>query len=401
MKRGGTSCALFVFVFLMVAALPIWSQKVINLTTDGADVYIHRDSTSEQFGFSAATGDFNKDGYMDIAIGSITATPPSGPSQAGKVYVFYGDGSWPADINLDTTSADLEIQGAGYGEWLGFAVEFADLNKDGYDDIIIGGPGWYGSGDPGNVYIIFGRVEPLFGVINARGDQSLRITSKKRLGFALACGDVNKNGYTDLVISAPGPEAPERFVFDGSTLTGITVPYTIDLSTQSADIKIINYSPAASTANGSGCSKELACGDVNGDGYADILLGAPIADPEGRSDAGKVYAIFGSSNPPGIIDLSIAFADVTIYGAYAGEMFGNALASGDVNNDGYNDIIVGEWPEDQAVHVFFGSGSIPSVIDLNSASADITVLGDGTPCMFGARLATGDINSDCYEDLVI
>ncbi|MDH5406739.1 MAG: FG-GAP repeat protein, partial [Candidatus Aminicenantes bacterium] len=79
----------------------------------------------------------------------------------------------------------------------------------------------------------------------------------------------------------------------------------------------------------------VAYGDINGDGYADIIIGASADDPAGSSVPGEVYVIFGSGNPPSSIDLTSQSADITVYGAAVGDECGYAVASGDVNNDGY------------------------------------------------------------------
>ena len=126
----------------------------------------------------------------------------------------------------------------------------------------------------------------------------------------------------------------------------------------------------------------VAYGDINGDGYMDIIIGARYADPPGGSGAGEVYVIFGSSNPAAVIDLSTQSADLTVYGDDAGDYSGCSVASGDINNDGYDDLIIGAHDAKQPLgakagrgYVIFGSSNPPPTIDLNTESADITIYG--------------------------
>jgi len=118
--------------------------------------------------------------------------------------------------------------------------------------------------------------------------------------------------------------------------------------------------------------RTVACGDINGDGYMDIILGDPEVNPDERCNAGVVYVIFGSSNPPSTMDVSTQTADVTVYGNKSGDNSGNAVSSGDINGDGYDDIIIGAFEADPPggyeageTYVIFGSSfsSPPYLID--------------------------------------
>ena len=107
------------------------------------------------------------------------------------------------------------------------------------------------------------------------------------------------------------------------------------MNTQSADITI--YGDDADDWSGFA----VASGEINGDRYEDIIVTAHRADPPGGTDAGETYVIFGSSNAPSIIDLNSQSADITVYGDDADDRSGYAVASGDINGDGYDDLIIG------------------------------------------------------------
>ena len=199
----------------------------------------------------------------------------------GETYVIFGSSSPPAEVDLSTESADITVYGAASNDNSGYAVTSGDVNGDGFHDIIIGAlyahPG--GRSCAGETYVIFGG-------------------------------------------SFPSP------------------PYTLDLSTQSADITV--YGDDLEDNSG----RAVASGDINGDGYHDIIISGPYADPGGLSNAGKTYVIFGSCSPAATIDLDTQIADFAVYGDDAGDCSGYAVASGDINNDGYDDLIIGAYVAD-------------------------------------------------------
>ena len=228
-------------------------------------------------------------------------------------------------------------------------------------------------------------------------------------GNAVAYGDINGDGFMDIIIGAyladpgttPRTDAGKTYVIFGSSSPSITV----DLDSQSADITV--YGRDADDNSG----YVVASGDVNGDGYCDVIIGAYGADPGDppRADAGETYVVFGSSSPPSTIDLSTQSADITVCGAAEGNWSGWAVASGDINGDGCDDIIIGAIMADPygriragETYVIFGfSPSSPVIVDLNTQSADVTVCGNYSDEYSGCAVASGDINGDGYDDIIV
>ncbi|MDH5715602.1 MAG: hypothetical protein OEZ30_08560, partial [Candidatus Aminicenantes bacterium] len=318
----------------------VFAQRVIDLDKVWGDMRVLGDDAEDESGYAVAHGDINGDGFMDIIIGAWRADPGDPPrTNAGETYVIFGSGSPLSTIDLDSQSANITVYGSNEWNNCGKAVASGDVNGDGYDDIIIGVPG------------------------------------------ADAPGGIGA-GKTHVIFGSDSPSS------------------TIDLSTQSTDITICGDNP------GDLSGSALASGDVNGDGYADIIIGVSSADP------GNTYVILGNSfaSPPYTIDLNSQSADITVCGADAGDRFGCAVASGDINGDSYYDIIIGApltntpgGTRAGKAYVIFGSSFPlpPYTIDLSTTPANITICGASTDDYCAREVASGDVNGDGYEDVII
>ncbi|MFH0818781.1 MAG: integrin alpha, partial [Patescibacteria group bacterium] len=212
-----------------------------------------------------------------------------------------------------------------------------------------------------------------------------------------SAGDVNGDGYDDVLIGTSynntgGIESGAAYLIYGSD------SIINDINLSSADVKFIGEE----IADQAGISVASA-GDVNGDNYDDIFIGA-FNNDAGGSNAGAVYLIYGSDSLASSIDLSLA--DVKFIGEAANNLTGAFVASaGDVNGDGIDDILIGApWlfgsGQLGTVYLIYGSDSLASSINLSLA--DVKFSGEEENDTAGISVASaGDVNNDEYDDILI
>jgi hypothetical protein len=186
----------------------------LHYITQTAHVTLTGVMTDDGAGYDLSTADLNQDGYDDITIGAPGASPSSQAS-AGAAYVVYGRESFSPTVPL--SSADLTLSGASADDRLGQAVAAADLNRDGYDDLLLGTP--YADYSPvitdtGALYVLCGG-DNLSGALDlnnsAHYNARVRIThALAYMGFGPSGGDVNTDGWPELVVGAPGYDPPDR-----------------------------------------------------------------------------------------------------------------------------------------------------------------------------------------------
>lgn len=204
--------------------------------------------------------------------------------------------------------------------------------------------------------------------------------------------DINGDGYSDLV--APEYGQGLVFIFHSSGNAGITTT-----AAQFASKIIVG---TATTFFG----KTVAMGDLNGDGYADVVVGAPKYQSAGTNN-GRVY-IFYSSGTAGITSTLAAFANSTLTGTSGtNDRFGDALATGDINGDGYSDVIVGAPSYNVStgrMYVFHSAGATGiATVGVNGAGAGASSFKSGGVASerFGFSLATGNINGGNEDDIAV
>ncbi|MCI0727722.1 MAG: integrin alpha, partial [Chloroflexi bacterium] len=296
-------------------------------------------------------------GYDDLLISAYLADGPGNTRpNAGESYLVFGGSALPATIDLASLgSAGVILFGVNPGDGSGRSVSTAgDVNGDGYDELIIGahrGDGPFNSRyNAGESYLVFGgSALPATIDLAALGPAGVTLFGVNNVdysGYSVSgAEDANGDGYDDLLIGAPladgpansRPGAGESYLVFGSS----ALPATIDLGALGPTGAILY---GTNNDDHSGLSVSGA-GDANGDGYTDLLIGAPYADgpANGRDFAGESYLVFGSSALPATVDLGMLdTAGVILYGANNVDASGQSVSgAGDVNGDGYADLLIG------------------------------------------------------------
>ncbi len=396
---------------LLVVIGQALSPRSIDLHKGEENIRILGDDSYDYSGCCVSSGDINGDGYADVIIGAPSAYPPGG-KEAGKTFVIFGSAEPITNVDLSSTSADMTIYGDDRYDNSGRSVSSGDVNDDGFDDVIIGAryadPA--GGNEAGETYVIFGSAAPPATVDLNSVSADMTIYGDDAgdwSGYSVSSGDVNGDGYADVIIGAPWADHPSRiysfkvgttYVIFGSAAP----PTTVDLNSTSADMTI--YGDDDDDRSG----YSVSSGDINGDGYDDVIIGAYFASPKGGGNAGQTYVIFGCNEPPATIDLDSVSADMTIYADDGGDESGRSVSSGDINGDGFDDVIIGAYNADQPgnpyageTYVIFGSAAPPATVDLDSVSADMTILGDYIYDWSGRSVSSGDINGDGFDDVII
>ncbi len=371
------------------------AAQTIDLSSGGADLILHGPRAGSHGGFWLDQGALSDgDDRRDLVSGA-----PGDASSPGQVFVIFAGPVRQGTASLNV--ADTIITGPGAGDGFGTSTAIGNiLTPEGSSPtaIAIGAPGAFGGA--GAVYLFAGGFPN--GTTLTAADATAVIVGKSgdQLGTMLASGDLNGDGYREIIIGAPGNN--RVYVIDG----GPGLSGTINLSTTAP----------ASTITGAGIGSVLAAGNlfhscvsVAGiDGLHcvyDLLLGAPSAN----SQAGAVYLLKGHTDGSFPSSISVpSGADAVFTGIDPSDLAGSSVHIADIDGDGWKEIVVGapggdgragDRPESGEVYVLWGSSSGFSSMSL--ASASVIFYGANVNDRVGVSITAGGVNRDIPNDLVM
>jgi hypothetical protein len=360
----------------------------------GQTVIVGR-QVDDGLGEAIATGDVNGDGFEDLIIGARFVSIQS--RAEGEVYVLPGPLAFGQTITMPQQAASI-LQGATQDSQLGVNLDSGDLNGDGYTDIVAGT--W--SQD----YVYLGssnitKTSPL--TVTVTPDAVALTILHPDARFAVC--NLNGDGYDDLIL-----ESPQRVRgILGNAQLSMTSPLTIDVMTDPTDFTITMPPPDSWWAPAHG---NLGCGDVDGDGYNDLVIGVSGESPGGRYLAGRVYVIRGSSQftyshpitieVPSQADAVIEGIDGGEWGRVGGDGLGHSVAVADVNGDSLADLLLGapgaNGPNNSAQligesYLWLGRELHGQIVDL-STEVEWVLYGDQEMSRLGCAIQAGDFDND-------
>ncbi len=363
-----------------------------------ANTILQSDQTNAGLGVSVAgAGDTNGDGYDDVIAGARVYDVVF--TDEGAVFEFLGGAAGIASGN--PASSNSTIRGDQFGAHLGISVAGAgDVNNDGFDDVVLGANSFdFEELDAGRAVVFLGGPFGIgAGTPSTADGIASSVQAGANLGISVAgAGDVNGDGFDDVLVGSHVYDAGQ--IDEGVVLLILGSPSGVPIETSALTASILLQSDQDAARLGVSVA---GLGDVNGDGYDDVGVGAQAFD-SGQTDEGAAFVYLGSSD--GLSGFPLANASLESAQVNA-ELGRSVAAAGDVNNDGYDDVIVGapffDTGQMDAGAAFVFHGGPAGIGNGTASTADAVVLSDQVDARLGISVAgAGDTNGDGFADVLV